>query len=44
MYDAKNKIIFIKIEHYKILSYIKENDPDPIKKVGTKNSQMLPYI
>ena len=44
MSDAKNKNIFIKTDHYKILSSIKENNPDPIKNSWDQNSPMRPSI
>ena len=44
MSDAKNKNIFVKTDHYKILSSLNKNDPDPIKNSWDKSSRMRPSI
>ena len=44
MSDAKNKNIFVKTDHNKILSSLKKNDPDPIKNSWEKSSLMRPSI
>ncbi len=44
MSDAKNKNIFIKTDHNKIISSLKKNDPDPIKNSWDKSSLMRPSI
>lgn len=44
MSDAKNKNIFVKTDHNKILASLKKNDPDPIKNSWEKSSIMRPSI
>ena len=44
MSDAKNKNIFVKTNHNKILSSLKKNDTDPIKNSWEKSSEMRPSI
>ena len=44
MSNAKNKNIFVKTDHNKILSSIKNNDKDPIKNSWDKRSSMRPSI
>ena len=44
MSDAKNKNIFVKTDHNKILSSLKHNDPNPIKNCWDKSSLMRPSI
>ena len=44
MSDVKNKNIFVKTDHYKILASLKQNDPDPIKNSWDKSSLMRPSI
>ena len=44
MSDAKNKNIFVKTDHNKILACLEKNDPDPIKNNWEKSSLMRPSI
>ncbi len=44
MSDAKNKNIFVKTDHNKIISSIKKNEPDPIKNSWDNNSPLRPSI
>ena len=44
MSNAKNKNIFVKTDHNKILSSLEKNEPDPIKNSWEKSSLMRPSI